>query len=82
VLDGFPTAEVAADLGVSENAILQVRSRNPKRLRAEAGDLLKSSSVFAAGPLFGSPFSIGSDDSARRQRDRDNTQVLQEEGVR
>jgi len=41
VLDGFPTAEVAADLGVSENAILQVRSRNPKRLRAQAGDLLK-----------------------------------------
>jgi hypothetical protein len=41
VLDGFPTAEVAADLGVTENAILQVRSRNAKRLHAEAGDLLK-----------------------------------------
>jgi hypothetical protein len=41
VLDGFPTAEVGADLGVSENAILHVRSRHPKRLRAEAGDLLK-----------------------------------------
>jgi DNA-directed RNA polymerase specialized sigma24 family protein len=40
-LDGLPTAEVAADLGASENAILQVRSRNLKRLRAEAGDLLK-----------------------------------------
>jgi RNA polymerase sigma-70 factor (ECF subfamily) len=40
-LDGVPAAEVAAELGISENAVLQAKARILKRLRAEAGDLLK-----------------------------------------
>jgi RNA polymerase sigma-70 factor (ECF subfamily) len=40
-LDGLSAAQVAAELGVSENAVLQGKSRILKRLRAEAGDLLK-----------------------------------------
>jgi hypothetical protein len=32
---------VAADLGLSENAVLQAKARILKRLRAEARDLLK-----------------------------------------
>jgi RNA polymerase sigma-70 factor (ECF subfamily) len=38
-LDGLPAAQVAADLGVSENAVLQAKSRILKRSRDEAGDL-------------------------------------------
>jgi RNA polymerase sigma-70 factor (ECF subfamily) len=40
-LDGIPAARVAEELGISENAILQAKTRILKRLRAEAGDLLR-----------------------------------------
>jgi RNA polymerase sigma-70 factor, ECF subfamily len=40
-LDGLPAARVATALGLTENAVLQAKSRILKRLRAEAGDLLK-----------------------------------------
>jgi RNA polymerase sigma-70 factor, ECF subfamily len=40
-LDGLPAAQVAEESGLSENAVLQAKSRILKRLRAEAGDLLK-----------------------------------------
>ena len=39
-LDGLPAAEVAEDLGLTVNAVLQAKSRILKRLREEAGDLL------------------------------------------
>lgn len=39
-LEGRPAAEVGRELGLSENAVLQAKSRILKRLRAEAGDLL------------------------------------------
>jgi RNA polymerase sigma-70 factor (ECF subfamily) len=40
-LDGLPAARVATELGLTENAVLQAKSRVLKRLRAEAGDLLR-----------------------------------------
>lgn len=40
-LDGLPAAVVAGDLGISENAVIQAKSRILKRLRAEAGELLQ-----------------------------------------
>jgi RNA polymerase sigma-70 factor, ECF subfamily len=40
-LDGVPAAKVAAELRVSENAVLQAKARILQRLCAEAGDLLK-----------------------------------------
>jgi RNA polymerase sigma-70 factor (ECF subfamily) len=40
-LDGLPAARVAAELGMSENAVIQAKARILKRLREEAGDLLK-----------------------------------------
>jgi RNA polymerase sigma-70 factor, ECF subfamily len=40
-LDGLPTEQMAADLGVSENAVLQAKSRILKRLRDEAAEFLK-----------------------------------------
>ena len=40
-LDGLPAARVAAELSLTENAVLQAKSRILKRLRQEAGDLLK-----------------------------------------
>jgi RNA polymerase sigma-70 factor (ECF subfamily) len=40
-LDGVPAARVAEELGISENAVLQAKARILKRLRAEAGDLLR-----------------------------------------
>jgi RNA polymerase sigma-70 factor (ECF subfamily) len=40
-LDGLPAAHVAAELGLTENAVLQAKSRILKRLRQEAGDLLQ-----------------------------------------
>ena len=40
-MDGIAAARVAEELGVSENAVLQAKSRILKRLRTEAGDLLK-----------------------------------------
>ena len=40
-LDWVPAAQVAAELGISENAVLQAKARILKRLRAGAGDLLK-----------------------------------------
>jgi RNA polymerase sigma factor (sigma-70 family) len=40
-LDGFPASQVAAELGVSVNAVTLAKSRVLKRLREEAGDLLK-----------------------------------------
>jgi RNA polymerase sigma-70 factor (ECF subfamily) len=39
-LDGLPAARVAQELGMSESAVVQARSRILKRLREEAGDLL------------------------------------------
>jgi len=40
-VDGEPAAQVAADLGLSENAVILAKSRVLKRLRLEAGDLLR-----------------------------------------
>lgn len=40
-MDGIPAAQVGEELGLTENAVLQAKSRILKRLRAEAGDLLK-----------------------------------------
>ena len=40
-MDGLPAARVAEEFGLTENAVLQAKSRILKRLRAEAGDLLK-----------------------------------------
>ena len=40
-LEGASAAEVARETGLSENAVLQVKSRVLKRLRAEGGDLLE-----------------------------------------
>jgi RNA polymerase sigma-70 factor, ECF subfamily len=39
-LDGLPAAVVAAELGISQNAVIQSKSRILKRLREEAGELL------------------------------------------
>jgi RNA polymerase sigma-70 factor (ECF subfamily) len=39
-LEGRPAAEVAAELGLSVNAVTLAKSRILKRLRTEAGDLL------------------------------------------
>ncbi|MGP0069738.1 MAG: RNA polymerase sigma factor [Isosphaeraceae bacterium] len=40
-LNGQPSARVAEELGLTENAVLQAKSRILKRLRDEAGDLLE-----------------------------------------
>ncbi len=40
-LDGLPAARVAEELGMPENAVLLAKSRVIKRLRQEAGDLLR-----------------------------------------
>jgi RNA polymerase sigma-70 factor (ECF subfamily) len=40
-IEGRPAAEVAAELGLNVNAVLQAKSRILKRLREEAGELLK-----------------------------------------
>ncbi|HTU93821.1 MAG TPA: sigma-70 family RNA polymerase sigma factor [Gemmataceae bacterium] len=39
-LDGQTTARVAAEVGISERAVVQAKSRVLKRLRQEAGDLM------------------------------------------
>jgi RNA polymerase sigma-70 factor (ECF subfamily) len=39
-LDGLPAARVASEMSLSENAVLQAKSRILRRLREEAGDLL------------------------------------------
>jgi RNA polymerase sigma-70 factor (ECF subfamily) len=39
-LDRQPAAQVAEDLGMSENAVMQAKFRVLKRLRAEAGELV------------------------------------------
>jgi RNA polymerase sigma-70 factor (ECF subfamily) len=39
-IDGLPAARVAQELGLTENAVLQAKSRILKRLREEAGELL------------------------------------------
>jgi len=39
-LDGLPASVVAGELGISENAVIQSKSRILKRLREEAGELL------------------------------------------
>ncbi len=40
-LDGVPASQVAAELGLSVNAVTLAKSRILKRLREEAGDLLR-----------------------------------------
>ncbi len=40
-LDGLPAVRVAEELGMPENAVLLAKSRVIKRLRQEAGDLLR-----------------------------------------
>ncbi len=40
-IEGRPAAHVAAELGVNVNSVLQAKSRILKRLREEAGELLK-----------------------------------------
>ncbi len=40
-VDGVPAAVVAGELGISENAVIQAKSRILRRLRAEAGELLQ-----------------------------------------
>jgi RNA polymerase sigma-70 factor (ECF subfamily) len=40
-LEGLPAARVAVELGLSENAVLLAKSRVVRRLREEAGDLLR-----------------------------------------
>ena len=40
-LDGLPAARVAEELGMPENAVLLAKSRVVRRLRQEAGDLLR-----------------------------------------
>jgi RNA polymerase sigma-70 factor (ECF subfamily) len=39
-VDGVPASRVAAELGLSENAVILAKSRVLRRLREEAGDLL------------------------------------------
>jgi RNA polymerase sigma-70 factor (ECF subfamily) len=39
-IDGHPAIEVAAELGLNVNSVLQAKSRVLKRLREEAGELL------------------------------------------
>ena len=39
-IDGHPAVEVAAELGLNVNSVLQAKSRVLKRLREEAGELL------------------------------------------
>jgi RNA polymerase sigma-70 factor (ECF subfamily) len=40
-IDNLPAAEVAAELGISINSVLQAKSRVLRRLRQEAGELLE-----------------------------------------
>ena len=40
-IEGQPAARVAADLDLSENAVIQAKARILRRLRQEAGDLLR-----------------------------------------
>jgi RNA polymerase sigma-70 factor, ECF subfamily len=40
-VDGLPAAHVAQELGLTENAVLLAKSRVIRRLREEAGDLLR-----------------------------------------
>jgi RNA polymerase sigma-70 factor, ECF subfamily len=40
-IDGLPAAQVAAELGLTVNAVTLAKARILKRLREEAGDLLK-----------------------------------------
>jgi RNA polymerase sigma-70 factor (ECF subfamily) len=40
-VDGLPAARVAEELGMPENAVLLAKSRVVRRLRREAGDLLR-----------------------------------------
>ncbi len=40
-IEGLPAVQVAAELGLTVNAVTLAKSRILKRLRAEAGDLLK-----------------------------------------
>ena len=40
-MDGVPAARVAEELGMTENAVLLAKSRVVRRLREEAGDLLR-----------------------------------------
>ena len=39
-LEGLPAAQVAGEMGLSVNAVIQAKSRVLRRLREEAGDLL------------------------------------------
>jgi RNA polymerase sigma-70 factor (ECF subfamily) len=40
-LDGVPAATVADELAISENAVIRAKARILKRLREEAGELLR-----------------------------------------
>jgi RNA polymerase sigma factor (sigma-70 family) len=40
-LDGVPAAKVAGEFGMSENAVIRAKARILKRLREEAGELLR-----------------------------------------
>jgi len=40
-VDGLPSAQVAEELGLSENAVILAKARVLKRLREEAGELLE-----------------------------------------
>ena len=40
-IEGLPAEQVAAEMGLSVNAVTLAKSRILKRLREEAGDLLK-----------------------------------------
>ena len=45
-LEGRPAAQVAAELGMTENAVIQAKSRILRNLREEAGELVDSNRNF------------------------------------
>ena len=50
-VEGSPAAVVAADLGISENAVIQAKSRILKRLRAEAAVRMSAPASIYALPI-------------------------------
>ena len=55
-VDGIPAGRVAEELGLSENAMILAKSRVLKRLREEAGDLLREIPILATGSMRNRPF--------------------------